>query len=333
MDTTAVAGDQAAGAGDEGTARYDVVVVGGGAAGLAGAVALARSRRSVLVVDAGAPRNAPAGHVHNYLGREGTPPAELLDIGRDELAGYGGEVVADRVTAVERLPDGAFLVSRADGPAVRARRLLVTTGLVDELPDVAGLAERWGRDVLHCPFCHGWEARDEPIAILATSPMYAHAVGLWRQLSANVTVVLHDADPPEAAQAARFAALGVEVVAGPAVGLEVVDDRVAGIRLADGRVVACRQVVVQTRVVARAELLVDLGLEAVDFRVGDLVLGRHVPADPMGATDVAGVWVAGNVTNPMAQVITSAGQGLMAGAAINGDLVEEDGRAAQAASR
>ena len=140
--------------------EYDVVVVGGGAAGLSGALTLARAGRSVLVVDDGTPRNAPAGHVHNYLGREGTPPAELYAIGRGEVAGYGGEVVDGRVTAARREHDG-FAVTVDGDREVRARRLLVTTGLVDELPDLPGLAEQWGRGVLHCPFCHGAEVRGQ----------------------------------------------------------------------------------------------------------------------------------------------------------------------------
>ncbi|MBX7267078.1 NAD(P)/FAD-dependent oxidoreductase [Micromonospora sp. Llam7] len=175
--------------------RYDVVVVGGGAAGLAGAVALARARRTVLVVDAGQPRNAPAAGVHNYLGREGTPPAELVAAGRDEVAGYGGQIVAGRVDAVARDGTG-FVVTVDGGRAVRARRLLVTTGLVDELPEVPGLTERWGRDVLHCPYCHGWEARDRRIGVLATGPLAAHQAQLWRQWSPHVRLLLHDAAQP-----------------------------------------------------------------------------------------------------------------------------------------
>ncbi|MFD7659384.1 FAD-dependent oxidoreductase, partial [Actinosynnema sp. NPDC059797] len=128
--------------------NYDVVVVGGGAAGLNGALMLARSRRSVLVVDAGEPRNAPAEGVHGLLAREGVPPGELLERGRAEVRGYGGHVVEGEVVAARRAGD-RFAVSLADGREVRARRLLVTTGLVDELPDVPGLRDRWGRDVLH----------------------------------------------------------------------------------------------------------------------------------------------------------------------------------------
>jgi thioredoxin reductase len=155
---------------------YDVAVVGGGAAGLSGALALARARRSVLVVDAGEPRNAPAGHVHNYLGREGTPPAELLAAGRDEVTQYGGEIVTGRVASAAREGD-VFRLNLAGGGTVHARRLLVTTGLVDELPDVPGLAEQWGRGVLHCPYCHGWEVRDQRIGVLATGPLAGCSCG------------------------------------------------------------------------------------------------------------------------------------------------------------
>src|SRR6185503_16115235 len=171
---------------------YDVVIVGGGAAGLSAALTLSRARRSVLVIDAGAPRNAPAGHVHNYLASEGTAPADLLATGRAEVTGYGGEIVTGEVTSAHRLDDGGFHVVLGDR-IVQARRLLVTTGLVDELPDVAGVAERWGRDVLHCPYCHGWEVRDQAIGVLGSSPFAVHAALMWRQWSADVTLFRHTA--------------------------------------------------------------------------------------------------------------------------------------------
>src|SRR5512133_835933 len=172
--------------------QYDVVVVGGGAAGLSGAVALARSRRSVLVVDAGEPRNAPAAGVHNYLGREGVPPADLLAAGRAELASYGGRVAAGRAVAARpwERPGTGFVVTLDDGRVVAARRLLVATGLVDGLPDVAGVRERWGRDVLHCPYCHGWEVRDQAIGVLWRNPLSLHQALLFRQLSADVVLFL-----------------------------------------------------------------------------------------------------------------------------------------------
>jgi thioredoxin reductase (NADPH) len=311
---------------------YDVMVVGGGAAGLSGAVALARSRRSVLVVDAGRPRNAPAGHVHNYLGRESTPPADLLADGRAELAGYGGEVVVDTAVAAERV-DGGFRVSLAGGRSVRARRLLVATGLVDELPDVPGLAPRWGRDVLHCPYCHGYEVRDRAIGVLATGPMSVHQTLLFRQLSDDVVLFGHTA-PPGADQREELAALGIPVVEGEVAAVEVVDDRLTGVRLRSGEVVAREALVVAPRFVARADLLATLGVGTVEQEVAGVVVGTSVPADPTtGATAVPGVWVAGNVAEMRAQVVSAAAAGLNAGAQINADLVAEDAHRAVAAHR
>jgi thioredoxin reductase len=313
---------------------YDVVVIGGGSAGLGAALALARSRRSVLVIDDGTPRNAPAGHVHNYLGREGTPPQELLAIGRQEVTGYGGEVTTDRVTGVERLDGGGFRVDRRDGPPVEARRLLVTTGLVDRLPDVEGLSDRWGIDVLHCPYCHGWEVRDHTIAILAIGSTWMHQALLWQQLTAHLTLVLHDVPgAPDPDEAEQLAALGIEVVRGPAAAVELEHDQVRGLRLRDGSFVPCQQIVVGPPFEARAELLSQLGLPVADFRFGDHVLGTHVPADPTGATSVPGVWVAGNVTNPHETVIGAAAAGFRAAAAINLSLATEDTEAAVAAAQ
>jgi thioredoxin reductase len=149
--------------------QTDVIVVGGGLAGLAGALTLVRARRTVLVIDAGHPRNAPAAHSHGYLTRDGSPPLELLAAGRAEITAYGGQIVAGTVAGLARLAGGGFAVTLADGSSRRARRLLVATGLVDDFPAIPGLHERWGRDVVHCPFCCGWELRDQPLAVLPTS--------------------------------------------------------------------------------------------------------------------------------------------------------------------
>ncbi|GLX02540.1 NAD(P)/FAD-dependent oxidoreductase [Microtetraspora sp. NBRC 16547] len=311
---------------------YDVVVVGGGAAGLSGALTLARARRSVLVVDEGRPRNAPAGHVHNYLGREGTPPAELAAAGRDEVTRYGGQIVSGRAAAAAKDGDG-FLVTLDDARHVRARRLLVTTGLVDELPDVPGLAERWGRDVLHCPYCHGWEVRDRRVGVLATGPLAWHQAELWRQWSPDVLVLLHHTPPPDAERAERLAARGIVVMDGPVAGVETAGDTLTGVRLASGEVVALDAVVVASRLSARADVLESLGLETVEVEIGGHVIGTRVPADPTGATAAPGVWVAGNVADVQTQVIASAAAGLTAGAAINADLIAEDTRDAVEAYR
>ncbi len=316
---------------------YDVVVVGGGAAGLSGALALARARRSVLVVDGGQPRNAPAAHVHNYLSRDGAAPSELLAAGRAEVTGYGGRIISGSVASAARLEGqddrAGFRVTLTDGSSVSARRLLVATGLVDELPDVSGVAERWGRDVLHCPYCHGWEVRDQAIGVLATGPMAVHQAQMFRQLSADVTLFLHTQPEPAAEESARLAARGINVVRGEVAALEVTDDNLSGVRLAGGQIVPRQAVVVAPRFNARAGVCASLGLATAELRVADQAIGASVPADPSGATAVPGVWVAGNVTDLMAQVIGAAAAGLMVGAAVNADLIAEDIKRAVAAYR
>lgn len=303
---------------------YDVVVIGGGAAGLSGAVALARSRRSVLVADAGEPRNSPAGHVHNFLTRDGTPPEELYAAGRAEVARYGGHVEAGKVTSLSR--DGELFLAEVNGRAVTARRLLVATGLHDELPDVPGLAERWGIDVLHCPYCHGWEVRDQRVGILATGPGAVHQALLFRQLTPHVTVLRHTAAPFAAEQAEQLSAVGIPVIDGHVTRVEATASRLTGVRLADGSRVAFDALIVAPKFVANADLLTPFGLAPVEVVLGGQVIATRIVADPSGATSVPGIYVAGNVADPQAQVIVAAAAGLMAGAAINADLVAADAR-------
>ncbi|MFM6850953.1 MAG: FAD-dependent oxidoreductase, partial [Terrabacter sp.] len=303
---------------------YDVVVVGGGAAGLSGALALGRSRRSVLVIDAGEPRNAPADHAHNYLGREGVPPLELLEAGRAEVAAYGVEVLADRVVGLSGAADD-FLVTTLGGRRFRARRVLHTGGLVDELPDVPGLAERWGTDVLHCPYCHGWEVRDRAIAVLATGPMAAHQALLFRQLSDDVVVVVHDGVELADADAERLGAIGVRLVHGTPREVVTSDGgELAGLRLPDGSVLERDAIVVASRPHVRADHLAQVGIEPTPFEMHGAVLGSVVAVEPTGATVVPGVFAAGNATDVSMTLMASAAHGNRVGAWINAELASAD---------
>jgi thioredoxin reductase len=306
------------------TSSYDVVVIGGGAAGLNGALMLARSRRSVMVIDSGSPRNAPAAGVHGFLSRDGIPPVELLERGRAEVRAYGGQVMSGEVSLVE-MENAVFAVRLADGRKLNARRLLVATGLSDELPDIPGVHERWGRDVIHCPYCHGWEVRDQAIGVLATGPMSVHQAMLFRQLSADVTFFSHTM-PPE--QPEEMTARGIRIVEGVVTSLEVAEDRLVGVRLADDTVISTDAVVVSPRMNARAGFLAPLGIQTAEHPAG-----TYIPADATGRTEVPGVWVAGNVTDLSAQVGASAAGGAFAGAQINADLVAEETHEAVAAFR
>lgn len=312
--------------------EYQVVVIGGGAAGLSAAVTLGRALRSVLVIDAGEPRNAPAAGVHGFLSRDGIDPRELLDMGREEARGYGvdfiaGVAVAARSTAgAEEGAELSFDVELADGRTVKARRILVTAGLTDVLPDIDGIRERWGRDVLHCPYCHGWEVRNKAIGILGSVPMALHQTMLFRQWSPNITLFLNDVVEPTDPEWEQLAARSISVVEGKVESLAIQDDALRGVVLASGTVIPVEAVVTATRLEARSAVLESLGVPVVEHPMG---VGHHVEVNPMGgATAVPGVWAAGNVADLMGQVMASAASGVMAGAAINAHLVAEETRLA-----
>ncbi|GAA5109021.1 NAD(P)/FAD-dependent oxidoreductase [Alloalcanivorax gelatiniphagus] len=311
---------------------YDVVVVGGGVAGLSGAMALGRSKRSVLVIDAGEPRNAPADHAHNYLGREGIPPRELLEIGRAEVAAYGVDVLADRVVGLSG-EAGSFLVTTDGGRRVTARRVLVTGGVVDELPDVPGLAERWGVDVLHCPYCHGWEVRDQKLVILGTTPMAGHQGLLFRQLSDDVVLVVHDGVEIPDAELEKMSAIGVRIELGTPQEVVTDGDALVGLRLADGSVLERQAIVVASKPHVRADFLAPLGIEPQPFEMNGVAFGSVIATEPTGATAVPGIFAAGNATDISMTLMASAAHGTRVGAWINGELAGEDAARAVAERR
>lgn len=304
----------------------DVAVVGGSAAGLAAALQLARQRRSVIVIDDGTPRNAPAAHMHGYLGADGAAPSELTDRGRDEVRSYGGEILTGRVRTVERHDDGRFRVEVSGGHALVARRVLAATGLADELPDIDGIAGHWGGDVIHCPFCHGFEVRDQRIVQIVTHPMGLHPAPLFRQLTDRHTLVVHDDAELDDAELELLAAGGSEVIRTAVRRVVTGDDgRVAGVELVDGRTLPADAVAVGPRFRARADVFADAGLTTTPHVTG---IGDVMEVDAMGQTAVPGIYAAGNVTDPSMQVLQAAAHGSRVGAMIAFSLAGEDLRAA-----
>ncbi|QPK83765.1 NAD(P)/FAD-dependent oxidoreductase [Corynebacterium qintianiae] len=298
----------------------DVAIVGGGPAGLAAAVTLGRSLRTVALVDAASPRNRFSTHAHNVLGNEGISPADLLAKGREEAASYGAALVDATVTRITGTR-GDFTVFY-DGGEVRARRIVLATGLTDVLPELDGLAEGWGTDVLHCPYCHGYEVRGQKIAVIATDPGAAHQAKLFGNLSDHVTVVPLDHRPDEE-ECAELTRLGVVVSGSTAARAVRENGALRGVELADGTLVKADAAVVAPLMRPNLELYESLGGRPETNSAGV----KCVDTGEGGKTDIDGVWIAGNVSNIGAIVISSAASGVSAGAAINMDLIEEAARA------
>jgi len=312
----------------DGSPEWDVVVVGGSAAGLSAALMLGRARRRVLVIDSGSPRNRFAAHMHGVLGLEGLPPSELVERGRREAAGYGVEFIDGTARGVEDITRG-LRVTLDDGTTADARALIVATGIVDELPDIPGLAERWGTSVLHCPYCHGWEFADRRLGVLATSPMGLHQAQMVRQWSDSVTLFSARMGPLEPEAEAKLRSRGVEIVASAVVEVLGEDERITAVRTADGEVVELDAVFTMGDPRPRDGFLAGLDLARAEFPIGNASL---LTVDETGRTSHDRIWAIGNSVNPMANVPMAIGAGAFTGGAVNGALVEEDFAIAQAAT-
>ncbi|MEV1131141.1 NAD(P)/FAD-dependent oxidoreductase [Agromyces sp. NPDC049794] len=309
---------------------WDVIIVGGGSAGLSAALMLGRSRRRVLVVDGGEPRNRFSEHMHGVIGHDHSSPLDLLAAGRAELTRYE-DVVIESGTVVSAAPLDTdtdaigFEVELEAGERHTARRMLLATGLRDELPDIPGLAEQWGRTAALCPYCDGWEVRDRRIAVIATAGN-THQAQLMRQLSPHVTFYSQGANLSAAARAgleARDVAIESRAV------VEVVSDETGGlrgIRLDDGTELEADAIFVAPRPVPNDHLLRELRARTIRQDGVDWVL-----VDPSGRTNVRGLWAAGNIATAQSSVPVAMAAGNLAGSGINGELVEEDVREAVAA--
>lgn len=294
--------------------HYDVVIVGGSVAGLSTALVLGRARWRVAVVDAGHPVNEAVAHSHGFLTRDGAAPAELVRTGREEAARYGVELLTDEVVGVARR-DGGFLVDRAGGGPLLARRLVLATGMRIPLPDLPGLAEVWGGDAASCPFCHGWEVRDRPVALVSEVPHAAHLATLLTQWTDDVVAFV-----PEGIDMARPAALGVRLDHRRPARLVVEGGHLRGVEVEGGEVVPREGLFVAAPPVPASPLAEDLGC-AIDHE-HPMAPGFPV-IDATGATSVPGVWAVGNAVDASHQLVGAAASGSRAAGAITMDLVNE----------
>jgi thioredoxin reductase len=296
--------------------KWDAIVVGGGSAGLACALTLTRAVRRTLVIDGGRQRNRSAPHSHGVLGFDGTSPAHLLELGREEIARFGGRVATDTVVGAERT-DGGFVLATEDGREHRTRQLILATGVTDELPAVPGVAELWGRRVVICPYCDGWEARDSRVGILGTGAKSILQAQLLRQWSADVVVFTDGRVPLSDADSAALDARGIVVVDQGVTGIE--ESETGSLLVGTGTGRWERDIVFTApRAVANDSLLRELGV------------GGGAALEPTGATGVPGLWAVGNVVDPTLKVQAAAGHGMTVGTHVNEALVLADIAAALA---
>ncbi|GAB10521.1 putative oxidoreductase [Gordonia araii NBRC 100433] len=297
---------------------WDAVIIGGSAAGLSAALLLGRARRRVLVVDAGAPRNRFAEHMHGVLGWEGESPADLLRRARADVANYDVTIQEGRATSVDA-DDETVTVRLNDGATVTGRTLIAASGLTDEMPDIPGVAQRWGTTVLHCPYCHGWEVREQRLGVLGLSPMSLHQAQLIRQWTDDLTLFTAGAGEVAPELRARLESRGVKLIDTPVA--EVLGDGAAlsGVRLADGSVIELDALFAGLPPRPNDGFLTDLALDRVDNP-----MGNFLAVDDFGKTSHPLVWAVGNVVNPAATVPMAIGAAAMTGGMVNMALVTRE---------
>lgn len=294
---------------------YDVIIVGGGAAALSAALVLGRFRRQVLICDHQRPRNAVASAAHGFLTRDGTPPFELLRIGREQLQPY--DTVKYRTTEVvqlKALDDGdGFEAVDSHGAVYHARRVLLATGVRDELPPIPGLAEYWGKAVYHCPYCHGWEVRDQSIVVIGNGETVSHLAPLLKVLSPAVSACLYGESGLTDAQLEQLRQHKVTVHDSRVEAVEGDEQALHGVRLENGQFIPCQAIFVRPNQNPHSPFAGDLGCATDEH--------GFVKVDPLGRTSVPGVYAAGDITSRMQQLITAAAAGATAAAGINSDMV------------
>ena len=300
----------------------DCIIVGAGPAGLNAALVLGRARRRVLVLDSAAPRNYATHEMHGVLGHDGLDPAELRVRGRAELARYGVEVVTLEVQGAEVL-DGAVRVTCA-GRVEWTRTVLLATGMLDEVPDIPGFADVWGTSAHTCPYCDGFEHRDERLAVLAAGDRGEHLAVLLRQWSDDVVLFSNGPHNLAADQLARLQAVGIPVIETPVVGLDSDNGRLRRVRLGDGQTLDRDALFFYVGWRLRNDVARTLGCELRD--------DGSIAVDSNQATTVDRVYAAGNCADPRALVPAAAGSGATAAVAINARLSVEDADSAVARS-
>lgn len=296
---------------------FDVIVVGGSFAGLAAATQLARARRKVLVIDGREPRHRFARHSHGFLTQDGKTPDEILGAGRSQLAAYPtASSLRGLVTEARRREDGRFEVRTAGECRYVAQRLVLATGVRDILPEIEGLSELWGTGVFHCPYCHGYEVRDRPLAVLGNAEGAFHQAMLLREWSDDILVFTNGGGTFEETQRAVFAGKGIRIEEAPVARLIAEGEELAAVELQDGRRITRGGMLIAPRSVPSTDIAERLGCE-----IAEIPTGRMVKVDEMKETTVKGIFAAGDFTRPFSNVTFAVADGVLAGVSAHRSLV------------
>lgn len=294
--------------------HYDTVIVGGGPAGLTAALVLGRARRRVLLCDGETPRNARAAHVHGFVTRDGTPPAEFRRIAREQLAPYTSVKVRDESVVAIDGEHGAFTVRLADGDVVEARRVILAVGMVDELPAMLGFRELWGTSIVLCPYCHGWESRDGAFGCLVPSAAWLDWPLMLRAWTRDVTVFTAGAFEVPQESRDRLANSGIALETRPVRRIVGDDGQIRAIELEDGDAVRCDLLFARPQQ-RQTAIVESLGLELDDL--------GFVRVDEQRRTSRPGIYAAGDLTTMMQGALFAAAAGSLAAAMLNHELVPE----------
>lgn len=297
--------------------KFDAVVVGGSYAGLSGAFYIARARRSVLVIDGGKPRNRFSDHSHGVIAQDGRPGSEILAAARKQVLAYPTVTLRDGLAIAARRVEREFVVELDDGSSVSARRVLLATGVSDSLPETPGLRERWGKTVLHCPYCHGYEVGGGAIGVLAMSPMAVHHASLIADWG-DVTLFTDGKVELDSAGLSIARRRNITIEASPVRGLEGRSPHLDGVRLEDGRLVPVKAVFVGAPVTMNSSLAAQLGCEFEETPIGPLVR-----TDAFKLTSVSGVYAAGDMAKMAASISNASADGMMAGVGLHQSLIAE----------
>jgi thioredoxin reductase len=295
--------------------HYDVIVIGGSFAGLSAAMQLARARRRVLVLDSRRPRNRFASHAHGFLGQDGKAPGEIIDEATAQLTAYPTAHVAIGEACMAKRVDDRFIVTQSSGSSSSAARLILATGIRDELPALPGLEERWGVSALHCPYCHGYEVADKRLGVLATHSLSIHQAMLVPDWGPTTWFTQGIVDP-SAEESALLEARNVRIERKPVV--EVLGDapNMTGLRLADGRVVEIDALFLGPRTQMASPLAEQLGCAFDESPIGPVIR-----VDEWKQTTVPGVFAAGDAASAWSNATFASAAGVAAGVAAHRSLI------------